>query len=313
MRRTKDRSFRSGRPVVPSQEPPRHAGRKRWRDGKSGHPRGDLRTHQVHISNKNEQGAVPYESVVYPGSGPMHSYKMKLSKRWVPNYSESCLREFRFPYIDKVGKMSMSTLFTWTCHPLQGIASISSTVYSRLQKVIIRRHGLSALLRHYKVLFKVSAIYAITSNTWLMDRVLGMSQRKSGLKNVKGFLVRFERRLDVSQRFVYSQVCSQTNWLTSRAERPRAKSREIMGELPFSFASEVNCTCENTDCPYGEIFIGSLPIDKHWNGFPIYTDSLRSLRASLVLEKFVVGNPKKVTGVVRRERFKRPLNPTPLL
>jgi hypothetical protein len=127
------------------------------------------------------------------------------------------------PYIDISGKFSTRTLYKWKTTPTRWYASTVSTVYSRLWKVSRKRHGIKFCNKVYRKLLQAAALYVFLRKDSLIDRVLGILRKKDS-KGLNGVLLSFARNLDENERFVVNQVCYQTNWFTSRSERPRDKS-----------------------------------------------------------------------------------------
>jgi len=182
--------------------------------------------------------------------------KIKQSTRWIDEFSSRCVREFNVPYIDKAGKDSIFTLAKWRCHPMQLVGSLVSTKFARIMSILRKRfRGKAKAFR--EIAFSAAAVSTITQSSWIIDRFLGVS-RVFSKKRISHHIVQGAvRSLDDIQRFVYSQVCSQAYWLTSRSERPRDKSNDsrpieyedrLMLEDP-----DILCACNLYTCPYGHI------------------------------------------------------------
>jgi hypothetical protein len=94
--------------------------------------------------------------------------------------------------------------------------------------------------------FKISAVYVLTRDNWLLDRFLGMARKGLPLKQVEKFTHFCVCELDENKRFVYSQVYFQANWLKFQVFRPRDKSSNKVSagshlrNLGFSSVSPLN-------------------------------------------------------------------------
>lgn len=155
-------------------------------------------------------------------------YAVRSSTRWFlrqnwPTYR----RPIPLPYIQKSGKLSMSAIAIWNAYPEQIVASVSSTVYLRLKKLLTKRHGKKNMTALRDVTFRCASLYAITHNDWLIDRFLGILRRKplEGKKVVKKLLHSVLCNLGENERFVYNQIYFQISWLTFRSKRPRDKPK----------------------------------------------------------------------------------------
>jgi hypothetical protein len=135
-------------------------------------------------------------------------------------------KKYSLPYITKVGHISNCIQYRWTCKPTQLVSTLIATVYSRLMRTLLIRHGKKSFkLGH--LMLRCSAYYVFTKNDYFLNRVLGVlgckpSQRR---KTIVNKCLRFYvAKLDDNTRFVLRQVWQQANWLSSRVERPRDKS-----------------------------------------------------------------------------------------
>jgi len=183
----------------------------------------------------------------------------KVSTSWIPDYNTACRRVIPIPFVNQVGKISPHTVCEWRCHPLQAVASMSATVFKRIQRMVLKRHGPKFAFAISQLLFEVSVAYVVSLNDWIIDRVLGVLRTKRKLKIVRSLLNVFITKLDADQRFVLRQACSQAHWLTSRSKRPRDKSRMKCNDLPsFFYKEQGKCTCFE-ECFYGSIPLGIFP------------------------------------------------------
>jgi hypothetical protein len=160
-------------------------------------------------------GAIP-DAVTHPG------YSYKTSIRWFPGGPDKN-RDYGLPYITNAGRITNSIVYRWKCQPSQIVTTLISTVHSRLLKVMLKRIGKRAFKSSH-FLLKCAAYYVLTRDDYFLSRILGAFKNRSE-KPAKGVLRKCEPKMDDKTRFVYRQLCFQSNWLTSRAERPRDKSR----------------------------------------------------------------------------------------
>jgi len=303
----KPKATTSGRSRAERKDPGR-PGRARWRPGVTNDTPSDYETFLV---QDQEKGSTPFKAFRWNAKGglPPPSYaRMKLSERWVHSFNPCCRKDLNFPFISRYGKMTSNTVFRMRCHPLTQLASISSTIYKRLFSISVRRHGMHVAKSHREIILKVSAAHAISSDPWIVDRFLGASRYKKGFRKFRGVLSGFVSRLDDDQRFVHLQVCSQTNWITSLAERPSDKSRSLaVSNFDYMTSYSQDCSCENFRCPYGgaSVIPGAFP--RRDLGKKIVRDLMTpsDLRPWSVV-KSVRSEPTRITGVVRNIGLKRP-------
>jgi len=138
------------------------------------------------------------------------------------------LKKFRaIPFVGKSGKFSIHTLCVWKSYPEQVIFSLISTVHRRVLKILMKRH-VTVSKRLLNACFKMSILYCITRNNWIIDRFLGMTRAKRGapIKKVESLIHVCVCALDANKRFVYSQAYFQANWLKFQVFRPSDKSGE---------------------------------------------------------------------------------------
>jgi hypothetical protein len=235
------------------------------------------------------------------GNPTLPSYRMRTSVRWIQDYKKTCERWIGLPYIDFSGRMSPSKVALWKCHPAQAVASITSTIYSRITRVMIKRHGTRFTFKLQPEILKVAATYALTQNNFVMNRFYGIYRKKNSAKPIQCVISKFVRNMDVDQRFVYSQVLSQTHWLTHRSERPRVKSEkniynddDMMDR--FSFENETPCQCYETySCLYGSLCTTEFPRIKEFRYRPEPT-----LKTQLRGGRVVIGKPVRLAKRLRK-------------
>jgi len=167
------------------------------------------------------------DSVYHPPKVPelhplrVHSMNVRSSCRWFREWG-STRAPYPIPLVCSSGKFSGSTLCFWKAYPEQISASLSSTVYSRLSRIVGRRHGWRYMRRNRELLFKIAAFYTVTHIDYYLDRFLGIfKQRSHGA--AQSLLCWLLSRLGDNLRFVYNQICSQISWLTFRSKWIRDK------------------------------------------------------------------------------------------
>lgn len=134
-----------------------------------------------------------------------------------------------FPLISNVGKFTGLSVGTFLCHKSQYIATVIATIAARLQKRLKIHNTNHVVVKSRRLIIRSACYYAITKNAWFIDRFLHLSRNlESGKKSIEFLVCKFVSAMDDYSRFVYSQVCLQTNWLLLRASRPRDKSRYNM-------------------------------------------------------------------------------------
>lgn len=161
--------------------------------------------------------------------------RIKSSLRWCPGmkYPDS---GYFIPYIDNRGRFTGYNLYNWSADPRSVISTVISTIYSRLLKYTLKtNNGQHRIIyRSHKVILMVAAYYAITKNLYILNRVLVLlKQFKRNKNTIHRIVTSATFDMDTSKRFVYSHACYQAQWLTSRAFRPRDKSRYIDSETSW--------------------------------------------------------------------------------
>jgi len=250
------------------------------------------------VSEGDAPNTVPFVPKKYVDDDPKKviSYKLRKSVRWITNYNPACKRVIGLPYIDNVGRITSSIVTYWRCHPLQAIASITSTVYHRLLKVMIGRHKTRYAFKIRQAMLEVSAMYSITNDISILNRFYGIHRKACSMGPIKRILRKKICKLDADQRFVLRQVCSQTNWLTFRSERPTVKSRmseETMAEL-LTYGETPSCPCFDFPCYYGSLCTTEFP--RSWNPVPLEPTPQVKLRVS----DGVIGKPVRLAKPLRK-------------
>jgi len=158
------------------------------------------------------------------------SIKIKSSTRWLETF-KTPNGGLAVPFIDRLGKFTGHTAYKWSCDPRSLIATCVATVASRLRQYAYKHNKCFIVKRHLKSILGAAAYYCFSKNNHFMDRILFF------LRNLreKGNLVHklrlfYSSKMDDHKRFVYSQVCFQTNWLLSQGTTPRDKSHFFSSE-----------------------------------------------------------------------------------
>jgi hypothetical protein len=165
---------------------------------------------------------------VHPSPRKWPGMEYRSSCSWFESDSSVSRKFHSIPYVSKSGKFSIYTLYLWKAYPQQVIMSLISTVFARLLKIWRKRFGI--LYRgDLNTLLKISIVYVLTRDNWVLDRFLGMSRKgKSSKKAARGFTHFCVSKLDGDKRFVYSQAYKHANWLKFQVFRPSDKSREMI-------------------------------------------------------------------------------------
>lgn len=154
----------------------------------------------------------------------LEGIELRRTERWIDG--PQITSEYTIPYIDRWGRITGSSFATVRCSPQQYVATIVATVTQRLKQFAARKNGHGAVIRNSKLLVKAAYYYAVSKNDWFRSRFLELSKSiGENRRTMNGLLNKFLAKMDDYTRFVYSQVYFQTNWLFSRAEWPRDKSR----------------------------------------------------------------------------------------
>lgn len=179
---------------------------------------------------KKMDDSTPYQSHAVHELHPYHVAGMvtRTSTRWFRHWTSE--RKYRsVPYVTETGKFSAQELITWNCYPEQLLASLTSTVYTRLLKIWMKRKQRFRDIRRKdkNLLFKVAAYYATTHSDYFLDRALACLHKPGPLSSL---VVCFVRKLDDKFWFVYSQICNQIYWLTFQSLGISDKSRKDFRE-----------------------------------------------------------------------------------
>jgi len=249
-------------------------GRNRYRNGApQKHKR---KGYSTFISDKEVEGSEPHATLHIKTQNPSSLHypglKFRNSRRWsdLPRKREV----FQIPYVSVSGKFSLQPLYSWYCAPSQFVSSVAATVYSRLLKLLSRRFCFSfkRMRKYREVTLKISLLYTMLHDDSIIDRFLGILGNPSNQKAAINYCHFCYCRLDDTQRFVFTQACSQASWLELQAERPSAKSSNKVGGYVSTRKSRDQITPSNIDF--------SLFIKDCTNLF--FTERIRSKSSTLV-------------------------------
>lgn len=148
---------------------------------------------------------------------------LRRSERW--SYGLSLTETYNLPHFDRLGRYTGASVYSLPCGPHDVISIAVSTVYGRLKRFASAHNKWHVVNGYLRNILRVSAYYVLSKNSYYMDRILVF------LRNLKKYgkllhrtTLHFLAKSDADKRFVYGQVCFQTNWLIFRACRPRDKS-----------------------------------------------------------------------------------------
>lgn len=225
MRTKKTPSEESPSPAIRSPRP-----RKR-REGSRKHEHVKDRSGFITLSEEN---TLSYDVKSFTGFAPrIRGAKIRNSRRWISGISQP-VTALDFPYIDRLGRFTGTTLFKWSCDPRSYVASVVSTILSRLT-IRARYYNDQRLVdSNSHRLVRAAFYYAISKNSYFWDRILFFVKNlKENGKLIQTFVSRHILRTDAHKRFVYGHACNQAQWLLFRAERPRDKSAIMKRALPL--------------------------------------------------------------------------------
>jgi len=205
----------------------------------SSHPRRRQRRFRCKLNRKakKERVCTPIIALRKDECGPAHVVpriprgcpkarlvRIKQSKRWL-ECPETPSGAYGVPFIDRLGFYTGHLAYRWACDPRSLIATVISTISSRLVGFCRRHNKKWVVNRYLSDILKASAYYAISKNSYFWDRILvfcrDLTKYNGALRSLR---VHFLARWDDNKRFVYSQASYQANWLLFRANLPRDKS-----------------------------------------------------------------------------------------
>lgn len=169
-----------------------------------------------------------HPAVVLPLSQrQVRGLNLRRSKRWLDAYPRIGGAAYSLPLIDRLGRFTGASAYTLACNPSDVLSTTVATIHSRLKRYAHAHNRSRTVSKHLRLLLKVAAYYALTKNSYYMDRILYLIrhlEEKDTGKRIHATTLKYLVKCDADIRFVYGQVCYQTNWLIFRACRPRDKS-----------------------------------------------------------------------------------------
>lgn len=220
---------------APSEESPSPAIRsprpRKRKGGSRQHKHLDEKSGFITLSEENTRS---FEIRSYTGFAPrIRGAKIRNSKRWISGISQP-VTAMDFPFIDRLGRYTGSTLFKWSCDPRSFVASVVSTILNRLINRARHYNDMRLVDCNSARLVRAAFYYAISKNSYFWDRILFFVKNlKENGKLIQTFVSRHILRTDAHKRFVYGHACNQAQWLLFRAERPRDKSAIMKRALPL--------------------------------------------------------------------------------
>jgi hypothetical protein len=145
------------------------------------------------------------------------------------------------PHIDFLGRFTGESVYTLACDPADVLSTTVATVFSRLKRYAYAHNDRNIVLKLLRTILSAAAYYVLTKNSYFMDRLLFFLRNlKDNGRQVHRLTLKFLARCDADKRFVYGQVCYQTNWLIFRACKPRDKSHHKTLRLPTNLGRDLD-------------------------------------------------------------------------
>lgn len=220
---------------APSEESPSPAIRtprpRKRREGSQKHVHRNDKSGFITLSEENTRS---FEVRSFTGFAPrVRGAKIRNSKRWIAGISQP-VTAMDFPFIDRLGRYTGSTLFKWSCDPRSFVASVVSTILNRLINRARHYNDWRLVESNSDRMVRAAFYYAISKNSYFWDRILFFVKNlKENGKLIQTFVSRQILKTDAHKRFVYGHACNQAQWLLFRAERPRDKSAIMKRALPL--------------------------------------------------------------------------------
>jgi len=160
---------------------------------------------------------VPLRWKPIPARVPGMSFKLN-QRGWLDS---SLPRERAVPFVDPLGRLSPNILGYWRTNDQTFLASMVSTVYTRLRRLSVRRTKSRKWNRSLDLAFQAACVYILTRSDWYMDRCISLLARNDAALRALTYGV--IQKLGADTRFVLGQLSHQGLWLKSRAAKPRVK------------------------------------------------------------------------------------------
>jgi len=228
-------------------------------------------------------GAVQEKGVLLPiAQRQVRGATLRKSGRWIEQL-HVVRNWFEIPHIDRLGRFTGRSIYTWQCRPADVFTTTVSTVASRLKRYAASHNSSQVVGKHLRSILRASVYYVLTHNSYFMDRILyflrNLGERG---KLIHRLTLKFLIRCDADKRFVYSRACFHANWLLFRARGPRDKSHQKFRELDTIYSRD-------------------LGLGKGW----IHTSDIRARATETILESIGLARPK---GVFASSQGKSKLN-----
>lgn len=202
----------------------------------------------------NERNGVEWQIRKLPRKlSAIKAINMRSSKRWIKTLP--CPGTVSYlPFISKTGKFTGTNLYKCSLQPQSYISIVITTIYRRLRFWCLRKNNIKDVNIMQNILLKCAAYYALSKNDYFINRVLALSRQnlRENKDLISKILHFYTSKLDDHKWFVYGHVCLQTQWLTSRALRPRDKS--AFHDMGFLFRSGITGDKERVQFGYDSIW-----------------------------------------------------------
>lgn len=161
------------------------------------------------------------------------------SSRWIDTLKHPGV-PVDLPFIDKYGKFTGTNVYRANLSPQGFISVVVSTIFRRISFWSRSHNNIHQHNIRQSLLLKCAGYYALSKNSYFWNRILALSKDlRKNYRTISRLLHRYSHKLDAHKWFVYGHVCLQTQWLTSRALRPRDKSAFNNSEEDFTIPSSV--------------------------------------------------------------------------
>lgn len=188
-----------------------------------------------------DRGGVPFKVRQMPANRPsVLGVNVLTSKAWIKTPPPVRV-PVSIPYIDRWGKFTGAACYTSVQTPQGFMSIVISTLFRRLKFWTLRKNSLGEFNKRQAILLKACGYYALTKNDWFWNRILALTRVSlcDRWRTIKSLLHSVSHKLDAHTWFVYGHVCLQTQWLTSRALRPRDKSAFSKSEDNFTIPAQL--------------------------------------------------------------------------
>lgn len=140
--------------------------------------------------------------------------RFKQSRYWVQDYQFEKKRCFVFPHINKNGEIEWTSYGVWKTYPSILFASILSTVYKRIEKILFyhrdRKHRVSRYL-----IFQIALKYVVSGDIHIMRRMIECGKRSG--KSLRKMIYHCRRTEEDEYRFLSDHAESFGLWFQHRS------------------------------------------------------------------------------------------------